>query len=373
MSSEYESLDGGKVYRSLFNSKSIILAVNPRFNLGILEGIFKAGKEMNTIIIFELARSECDLNGGYTGLTPQTFANNVRSVAKKVGNPNFIIHGDHITIKKRSDEIIASTKKLIKNQIENGYKSFAIDASFLFNLKGKSTYEQLEDNIKVTTELANYIKDNAGNIEYGLEVEVGEIGKRDVNGLVYTTIDEALTYIKALNENDIHPNFLAIANGSTHGNIYDKNGKPIEQITIDIPRTIEIAKAIEPYNVRIAQHGITGTPLDLIQKHFPKGLIGKGNVGTYWQNIVWNVLQENEPEIFQAIKKWVLDKYKASNPTKNDVEIFGKNSKYAFKEFFNQLHSIKVETINKLIDSAFIEAKKFLTAFDSINTIKFLN
>ncbi|MHA1231155.1 MAG: class II fructose-bisphosphate aldolase [Candidatus Helarchaeota archaeon] len=372
MSNDYESLPGGEVYRALYNSGSIILAVNPRFNPGVLEGIFQAGKEMNSVIIFELARSECDLNGGYTGLTPQTFANNVRSVAKKVDNPYFIIHGDHITIKKKSDEIIENTKKLIKNQIDNGYKSFAIDASFLFNHDGETTYEQLEDNIKVTTELAHFIKDNAPRIDFGLEVEVGEIGKKDEKGFVYTSVDEAVTYIKALNENDVYPNFLAIANGSTHGNIYDEKGRPIEQITIDIPRTIDIAKAIEPYKVRIAQHGITGTPLELIKEHFPKGLIGKGNVGTYWQNIVWEVLKTSEIELFSSIQKWVMDKFKPANPNKSDVEIFGKNSKYAFKEFFNPLHSIKLETIEKIKNSAYTEAVKFIEAFNSKDTINYL-
>ncbi|MHA1270316.1 MAG: class II fructose-bisphosphate aldolase [Candidatus Helarchaeota archaeon] len=372
MNSEYESLPGGLVYRALYNSESIILAVNPRFNIGVLEGIFEAGKKENSIIIFELARSECDLDGGYTGLTPQTFANNVRAAAKKVDNRNFVIHGDHITIKKKTDEIIQKTKKLIKNQIENGYKSFAIDASFLFNLEGKTTYEQLENNIKVTTELANFIRDNSRGIDYGLEVEVGEIGKKDEKGLVYTTVEEAVTYIKALNERDIHPNFLAIANGSTHGNIYDENGKPIEQITIDIPRTIEIAKAIEPFNVRIAQHGITGTPLNLIKEHFPKGLIGKGNVGTYWQNIVWDVLEKHEQELFSSIKKWVFGKYRPLNPKKTEVEIFGKNSKYAFKEFFNPLHSIQISTVEKIKENAFNEALKFLDAFNSKNTGKLI-
>jgi len=372
MSNIYESLPGGEVYRALKNAEAIILAANPRFNLGVLEGLLQAAKDMNTIIILELARSECDLNGGYTGLTPQTFANNVRSAAKKVDNPNFIIHGDHITVKKKSEEVLKETKKLIKSQIENGYTSFAIDASFLFNMEGKTTYEQLEDNIKVTTELANFIRDNAPKIDYGLEVEVGEIGKKDEKGFVYTTVDEAVTFIKALNENDVYPNFLAIANGSTHGNIYDEKGNPIEQITIDIPRTIEIAKAIEPYNVRIAQHGITGTPLELIKKHFPKGLIGKGNVGTYWQNIVWDVLKTNEIELFSSIQKWVLEKFKPANPNKSEVEIFGKNSKYAFKEFFNPLHSINVDTVEKIKKKTYEEAIKFIDAFNAKDLLNYL-
>jgi fructose-bisphosphate aldolase class II len=372
MSKDYEALPGSMVYKSLKDQEAILLAANPRFNLGILEGIFQASKELETITIFELASSECDLQGGYTGLTPETFANNVRSTAKKIDYPYFIIHGDHIKIQERKDEVIKDTKKLIANQIKNGYTSFAIDASFLFNLDGATAYEQLKDNIEITTEMANFIAENIKIDDYGLEVEVGEIGKKDEKGLVYTTVEEAETYIKALNENDIHPNFLAIANGSTHGNIYDEDGKPIEQITIDIPRTVEIAKAIEKYDVRIAQHGITGTPLSLISEHFPKGYIGKGNVGTYWQNIAWDTLKTNEIEIFDKIKKWVFDKYKPAYPKLSNEELFGKFSKYAFKEFFSPLHTIKMDTVLKLKKKSREEAIKFLEAFNSKNLIQYL-
>lgn len=373
MSKNYEALPGGKVYSVLMDAEAILLAANARFNLGILEGIFQASKDLDTLVIFELARSECDLNGGYTGLTPETFANNVRSTAKKIDYPYFVIHGDHIKVPKNTDEVIESTKKLIKNQIENGFTSFAIDASFLFDIEAETTYEQLQDNIKVTTELAHFIRENSPIKDYGLEVEVGEIGKTDENGLVYTTIDEAVTYIKALNENDVHPNFLAIANGSTHGNIYNEKGESIDQITIDIPRTEDIAKAIKKFGVRIAQHGITGTPLDLIEEHFPKGLIGKGNVGTYWQNIVWDVLKSNEIEIYSKIRDWVFEKYRPAHPKKSKVEIFGKFSKYAFKEFFNPLHTIKMDTVEKLRDKAHTEALKFLRAFNSKDLIQYIS
>ncbi|MFQ6061574.1 MAG: hypothetical protein ACE5KT_01610 [Methanosarcinales archaeon] len=44
-------------------------------------------------------------------------------------------------------------------------------------------------------------------------------------------------------------------------------------------------------DLNIAQHGITSTPIELINTQFPKGDIIKGNVGTFWQNLVWDIIK----------------------------------------------------------------------------------
>ena len=66
---------------------------------------------------------------------------------------------------------------------------------------------------------------------------------------------------------------LAIANGSTHGHTYDANGNVVEQLSIDIPQTEAIAKALRDNHLQvgIAQHGITGTPRGPDQSPFPEG------------------------------------------------------------------------------------------------------
>ena len=125
--------------------------------------------------------------------------------------------------------------------------------------------------------------------DFGLEVEVGEIGRKDGQGLILTKPEEAVEFIRALHENGIYPQVLAIANGSTHGHTYDENGNVVEQLSIDIPQTRQSHRhsGIINLHVGIAQHGITGTPRDLINLHFPKGDIIKGNVGTFWQDVVF--------------------------------------------------------------------------------------
>ena len=372
MGKEFEPLPGSIVFNALKEQPLIILAVNPRINIGVLDGIFTAAKSMNSVVIFELAKSESNLEGGYTGLTPDHFAKNVKEAAKNADYPWYVLHADHLTIQKGTTAEIEDVKKLILSQIEVGYSSFAIDGSFLFNLEGKNELEQLKKNIEVTTQIAHFIKEKMKGKEFGLEVEVGEIGKKDQEGFVFTTVAEAKTFIENLNKNDVYPNYLAIANGSTHGNIYDEKGNPIDQISINIPQTIEIGKAIKPFNVRIAQHGITGTPLDLIEKHFPRGLILKGNVGTHWMNIVWDVLKASDPQLYQKIWNWTIETFKPKNPSMPDHQLFGKNAKYGIKQHFTEIYEISPEITEKIRAKAYDEAIKFLKAFNTRNSVDFI-
>jgi fructose-bisphosphate aldolase class II len=368
---KFEPIPGNKMFEALYDTEGIIMAANTRIAHGIARGIFRAAKNLRAAVIFELAKSESDLKGGYTGLTPQDFSNTVRGIAREVGFGGWALHADHITVKKGTEEEIKEVKGLIEAQIAAGYTSFAIDASFLFDLNEPTVLGQLQRNIDVTTELANFIKANMDGREFGLEVEVGEIGKKDKDGLVLTTVAEATTFIDELHKRDVFPNALAIANGSTHGNIYDERGNIIEQVSINIERTVEIAKAIDPFKVRVAQHGITGTPLKFINTKFPKGLVIKGNVGTFWQNLAWEVFEIFEPELYDDIWNWTLNQYRdeaaKKGITKND-EIFGKYSKFAIKEFKDRIYNVSEETKQELEAKAYAEAMMFFKAFGAVGT-----
>ncbi|MBU2560064.1 class II fructose-bisphosphate aldolase [archaeon] len=370
-SGECGPMPGNRVFEALRNEKSIIMACNTRIVPGVVKGIFRAAKKLDTAVIFELAKSESDLKGGYTGLTPQDYSDAVHGAAREVGFSKWVLHADHITVKKGTEEEIEDVKKLIEAQINAGYTSYAIDASFLFDLDESSVVGQLQRNIDVTTKLANFIKEKMGGREFGLECEVGEIGKKNKEGLVLTKVEEAATFIKELNARDIHPQLLAIANGSTHGNIYDEAGNVIEQVSINVDMTVEIAKEIEPLGVRIAQHGITGTPLRFINTRFPRGLILKGNVGTFWMNLAWEVFDIYEPELYGDIFNWTIDTYKEAAEkkgiTKNN-EIFGKYSKFAIKEFKDRIYSVQDETKDVLEAKAYAEAMMFFKAFGSVGT-----
>jgi fructose-bisphosphate aldolase class II len=363
---DYGPIAGSTIFQGISGQKTIIMAANTRIAT-VARGIFKAAKETDSAVFMELARSECDLKGGYTGLTPKDFSAKMREAASAEQFDVWALHADHITIKTGETAEIDSTKQLIDAQIQAGYTSFAIDASHLFNFEGKSVRQELEKNITVTSELARYIRTHMNGRDFGLEVEVGEIGRKDGHGMILTKPEEAVEFIKALQDNGVYPQVLAIANGSTHGHVYDEKGNVVEQLSIDIPQTKAVAKALRENKlpVGIAQHGITGTPRDLINQHFPKGDIIKGNVGTFWQDVVFSTLKVYEPALYRDIQEWTLEKYRPANPGKKDSQIFDGNCKFAIKEFFREIYSVEEDTEKAIQAMAYAESLVFFKAFSS--------
>jgi len=321
---------------NIFKHESLIfMACNIRIK-HVVPGIMKAAKELDAIVGFELAKSEGDLTGGYTGQTPDIFTEMLFEYAEMTDfKLPFFIHADHITIKKDTPEEIETGRKLIDAQLKAGFTSFAIDASF----------NEIPINIRITTDLAQPIISQ--NI--GLEAEVGEIKGMGKEGEYITTVDEAKEYIEGLNDNDVHPDLLAINNGSKHGNYAEG-----EEVHIDLQRTKDIYNAIKKYDVAIAQHGITGTPLHLVGQFADCG-IRKGNVGTLWQNIAHDGLPE---DLFDEMKKW--------------AEKQGKNIKFATKQFKDEIDSISDEYKKKIEQKAYEEAKAFIKAFRAEDTAKVL-
>ncbi|MGP8322202.1 MAG: class II fructose-bisphosphate aldolase [Methanosarcinaceae archaeon] len=362
---ECNPIPGSVIFNALKDKNCIVMACNTRIVPGVTKGIFRAAKDLDSAIMIELAKSECNLEGGYTGLTPAELSMRSCAAACEVGHDIWALHADHIGVKKGTVEELNSVKELIAAQIKAGFTSFAIDASHLFNFDGRTPEEELAPNIDATIELARFIESEMGGSGFGLEAEVGEIGRTDGSGMVLTTPEEAVAFITSLNSAGVHPQVLAIANGSTHGNIFDEAGNPIAQVTIDIPRTRAVAKALREtgLDVRIAQHGITGTPRHLIAEQFPHGDIIKGNVGTFWMNLVWDVLKEEEPDLYQRIWDWTVMEYAAEG--KRDIEVFGKGGKFAIKEFFSELYSLSEETVSAIEGRAYEEAGEFMKAFKS--------
>lgn len=322
------------VFEKLFDEPIIIMACNIRIK-HVVPGIMKAAEELNSIICFELAKSEGDLNGGYTGQTPEIFADMLLDYADmyKFTKP-LLIHGDHITVKDTSEKNIESARQLIEAELKAGYTSYAIDASF----------NHIPDNIKITTELAKPIIE-AG---FGLETEVGEV-KSTGSDAEISTVEEAVEFVTGIQKNGIHPQLLAINNGSKHGNY-----NPGEEVHIDLDRTRDIFNAIKGYKMAIAQHGITGTPMDRVGQFADYG-IRKGNVGTQWQNIAHEFLPK---ELMEEMKKWSAEN--------------NKNIKFATKQFKKEIDSIQTEYAQKIADAAYESAKEFIIAFRSKDSAELL-
>ena len=358
-------LPGNILFKALQPPRQIILAVNPRVTIDIIMGILQAAKDCGEIVIFELALSEMSLSGGYTGLTPYSFAERMKKAAEKVGWYGYVLHADHLTVKKGTEEEIENVKKEIKARVEAGFTSFAVDASFLFDRSAKTVPEQLKRIIEVGISLFKYIDELMAGKDYGREGEVGEIGIAE-----FTTVEEATYYVENMHKNGIELDCLAIANGSKHGVTVDAEGKIVPQLTINLKRTVEIADALRAkgYRTGIAQHGITGTPLPLIATKFPKGKIIKGNVGTFWMLLVWEMLQVFKPELYEKIYGWTIENYGKEGVS--EIETFTKNSKYAIKKFFNDLENLDDFTKTAIRAKAYAEALTFFKAFGMKETAK---
>ena len=160
-----------------------------------------------------------------------------------------------------------------------------------------------------------------------------------------TTVAEAVDFIRGLRAQGVHPDLLAINNGSKHGNYLEG-----EKISIDLERTGEIYKAIKEFGVCIAQHGVTGTPLHLIGIFADYG-IRKANVGTQWQNVAHAGLPE---DLMAEMRAWAAE-------NKKDI-------KMAAKPFKDKIDSIPASFQQKIADQAYEEAKVFIQAFRAVGT-----
>lgn len=360
---DYTSPVSGKlIFDALRDVDCIVMAANIRVQQST-RGIMQAAMEKEAAVLFEIAKSEI----GYTAQRPAEFVAKIKEAAQELNfNQPYCIHGDHITIKENTPEAVKAGEDLIKEELAAGFTSFAIDASHNFNVEAKDVRDQLKDNIEITTKLAKLIPG-----EYSLEVEVGEIGRVDpeTGKQELTTVEEAVAFIKALQENGIKPDLLAINNGTVHGNVYDADGNIVPLLGLDAQRTREIADAIKPLGVKIAQHGITGTPFELMHKVIDAG-VAKGNVGTNWQNIVVDNLPD---DLRKKMEDWVLGskhyaKAKEKSPKKSDKEIVSKNIKHAIKEFKTELENIDQEYVDKIAAASKKSALDFFDAFNALGT-----
>ncbi|SFN05968.1 class II fructose-bisphosphate aldolase [Thermodesulforhabdus norvegica] len=329
---------------------TMIMATNIRCRLPV-EGIIRASMATGAPVMYEIAKSEL----GYTEFTPASFVEFIVRENERLGNTRvpFAIHGDHITVKNPLEK--EPVRALIAEELEAGFTSFAIDASHMEN----------ELNLEATADLARPIVEQG----FCLEVELGEIGAKSGSAEGFTRPDEAEWFIRELVSRGIHPDLLAINNGSIHGTYF---GAAQEGIQLDL--TLEIWKAIQPWSVDIAQHGITGTSLEKISSFINYG-IRKGNVGTFWQNITFGfAMNQNGNAITTEDKGYVKRPYRGI-PDELWEEIWawaketgnvGGNIKKANKVFAAKLNAIGREYKERITWQVYEEAVKLFEATRSI-------
>ena len=256
----------GKVIDRALRAKgnAMTIAANGR-NHFIIRGVLQAAERANAAVIIEIAKSEGGANA-YCATNYWNMARQVDAVCNELGiTVPVAIHADHYGIKGASDVDVAKVE--IPSMFDAGMTSIAVDASHLPD----------DENLLSTIALSPFIPKWAG-----FETEVGEIkGKQGLS-----TEEEALFLIQGLNAHGIHPDWIALNNGTTHGIEASDQG-------IKVPLTREIHKALSAYNISGAQHGTSGNDSERLRSIAKDTNTTKANVATALQMVSWGVKVNN--------------------------------------------------------------------------------
>lgn len=341
---------GRDIFAAMKQCGSIVLAANARHPLTAM-GVLRAAKKLDAAVLIELAKSEV----GYCGATFDNLPDFAVKYSRELGHGAvFAMHVDHYGIKGRNDVLKAVTQ--MGDIIRSGWTSVAIDASHLPDWQ----------NLCATRDVAMHIPPY-----FGLEAEVGEIkGPGE-----FSTVEEALFFIGGLNSWAIFPDLIAISNGSKHGN-YDHTVGQDEGINLE--RTLEIADALKPYGVSIAQHGISGTKLDKCARFIHYG-INKGNVATLFQNIVFgikmdpdsgNAVIENGSYVKDPDRGVTMDLWNEMVAWCDARGISRKSGDYkkANLPFWEKIMSMPADRIGRILEETEMWATRFIKAFHSEGT-----
>ncbi|MDR2421927.1 MAG: class II fructose-bisphosphate aldolase [Deltaproteobacteria bacterium] len=240
--------------------QAMTIAANGRNHL-IIRGVLAAAQRAQAACIVEIAKSE----GGhdfYCMVSYWNMARQVDALANELGlTIPVAIHADHYAIKNPNDLAVAKVE--VPSMFEAGITSIAIDASHL------PDDQNLLSSIAINGSIPKWA---------GLECEVGEI-KGDI-GL--STPEDALFLIQGLNAHDIHPDWIALNNGTTHGIQASSAG-------IQVELTAQIHQAIKPYGLSGAQHGTSGNSSERLKRIAKETRTTKANVATALQMVAWGV------------------------------------------------------------------------------------
>ena len=402
--------------------KAVTMCTNVRTPLS-LDGIMQAAKETESVVILQQAISEFDYAwpGGYTPENTYKFAQEAKEAGERNDFSDYLLKADHVTVKvdkaflenesaQREIEVLLETilakktnpereeifnkafdsqafmsdagvskaMKSLKKALEHvkaavgaGYTVFALDASFM----------PMKLNIQATALLAGFIPEDAS-----IEGEVGEIG-----GTQNSTPEEALEFVNGLRSYGVNIDRLAINNGTSHGNVY-RDGKLVET-KINLKSTSEISEAIAPYGIKIVQHGVTGTPIDSLPALRGAG-ITSAHVGTNWQNIAWNTLNqiaqrdEKVQDLIDRMVDSLIEEYGKASGIKSRKpsfvgeifgaakyqekmeEFIGKYLKNVLGQYKSELDALPQEVKDQISAATRRSARDHFVAFNSTGTAR---
>jgi len=179
-------------------------------NSFVIEATFKQALKYDSFVLIESTSNQVNQYGGYSGMTPKMFKENIYSIANKTNFPlnKIIIGGDHLGPNpfrnEKSDIAMKKSADMIKEYIASGFSKIHIDTSMHLADDSFKKDEALNPNIvadrcamlcKLAEETFIEIKNKNTNIAapfYVIGTEVPVPGGSDEveNGLKVTEVSD---------------------------------------------------------------------------------------------------------------------------------------------------------------------------------------
>jgi fructose/tagatose bisphosphate aldolase len=274
-------------------------------------------------VIFELALSEV----GYTGQQKDEYAALVKAAYISLGmkDQKIYLQADHYQLDPKkyaadSEKEMQRIKDAISHALENEIYNIDIDASkFETADPNKTDKENQAENAKLTAELFHFIrtyeKEHKLPVVVSIGGEVGEVGGENtkypqVNAYLALLHDHA-TELGTGNEKALSK--VSINVGSAHGGVLGADGKPLEVVPIDFTAHHDLYMLgkdpmAEGKHVLAVQHGASTLPKKYFPL-FPAMHVAEIHLATGFQNVIWEVLEKHDAELFGKMKTMVHEKF----------------------------------------------------------------
>lgn len=332
----------------------------------------KTAKAMNLPhIIFELALSEV----GYTGQGKNEYAALVKAAYISLGleNETVYVQADHYQLdpKKYADDSAAELQRIkdaITKAIENGVYNIDIDTSkFETADLDKSDRENQQENARLTAELLHFIRQYEAEYDLPCTISVGgEVGEVGGENTKYPQVG---AYLEMLKENleDLGSGSVkgldkvSINVGSAHGGVLGPDGQPLDSVPLDFTAHHDLYMlGKDPMNegkhVLPVQHGASTLPKKYFSL-FPAMHVGEIHLATGYQNIVWEVLEKEDQELYAKMKDLTFEKF-GEKISKHKTEAIGfMKERKRVTEFFKRdlLLSNAMPAVEKALEQEFAE------------------
>ncbi|HSR21797.1 MAG TPA: class II fructose-bisphosphate aldolase [Anaerolineales bacterium] len=321
----------------------------PAMNLRVLSyeaarAAFRVARRLDAgAFIFEIARSEM----GYTGQNAAEYSTNIlaAAISEEWSGPVFV-QGDHFQLSPKKyqadpDGELNAVKDLAREAVAAGFYNIDVDASTLVDISRASTREQQEANVRVSSELATFIRGlEPEGIFISIGGEIGEVGGHN------STAEELRTFMDGFNlampsMADGKPGLskISIQTGTSHGGTVLPNGT-LAQVNIDFRTLKELSQLSRAaYGLGGAvQHGASTLPEDAFHK-----FVEYEAVEVHLATSFMTQFYETAPkELCREIYAWLDSNYAGERkPGMTNEQFYYKARKYALGPFKRQIYELE--------------------------------